>query len=96
MPFHSLVLMLTQAKLSLLIATTSDHCGLSINFLQKPNFLLVHTAHLWYTGMGAAPVQKRPRKSSERLLSGGIHLPGVKTQEPSSSWGPQSTTHGQQ
>lgn len=62
MPIHGLVLVLTQAKLSLLIATTSDHGRPSISLLQKPDFLLVHTVHLWYTGMGAAPCSEKTQK----------------------------------
>lgn len=38
------------------------HCGPSNSLLQKPDFLLVHTAHLWYTGMGAAPCSEKTQK----------------------------------
>lgn len=61
MPIHGLVLVLTQAKSSLLIATTTAGLA-SINLFQKPDFLLVHTAHLWYTGMGAAPCSEKTQK----------------------------------
>lgn len=61
-PIHRLLLVLTQAKSSLVIVTASDSCGPSIKFLQQSDFPLVHTAHLWYTLMGAAPYSEKAQK----------------------------------
>lgn len=89
-----LVLVLTQAKSSLLIATTT--AGLATAFYKSQTSCWFTQLIFGTQGWELPPIQKRPRKCSKRLLSGGIHLPGTKTQEPSSRWGPHSTTHGQQ
>lgn len=64
MPVHSWLLVLTQAKPSLVTVAASDSCGTSIKFLQQPDFPFgAHSSCLAYKdGKGADPCSEKAQK----------------------------------